>query len=87
MSLWRQLRRGLSVLTNRTAADRDLDDEVRHYLDEATSAWTARGLSPEEARRAAHLEIGNMMFVREQLRTSAWECVVDSVFSASAEAW
>ena len=81
MSLWRQLRRGLSVLTNRTAADRDLDDEVRHYLDEATSAWTARGLSPEEARRAAHLEIGNMMFVREQVRTSAWECVVDSVFS------
>ena len=81
MSLWRQLRRGLSVLTNRTAADRDLDDEVRHYLDEATSAWTARGLSPEEARRAAQLEIGNMMFVREQVRTSAWECVVDSVFS------
>ena len=81
MSLWRQLRRGLSVLTNRTAADRDLDDEVRHYLDEATAAWTARGLSPDEARRAAQLEIGNATFVREQLRTSAWECVVDSVFS------
>src|SRR6058998_1654068 len=81
MSLWRQLTRGLSVLTNRAAADRDLDDEVRHYLDEATAAWTARGLSPDEARRAAQLEIGNATFVREQVRTSEWEYIVDSVFS------
>ena len=48
MSFWRQLTRGLRVLLNRTAADRDIADEVEHYLDEATASleadWTfARG--------------------------------------------
>src|SRR5919198_3103742 len=81
MSLWRQLTRGLRVLTNRTAADRDLDEELQHYLDEAAAAWTARGKAPDEARRAAQLEIGNATLVREQVRTSAWEHVVDTLFS------
>ena len=54
MSLWRQLTRGLSVLTNRTAADRDLDDEVRHFQEEAADAYAARGLSPADAARAWH---------------------------------
>ena len=56
MSLWRQITRGVRVLTNRTAADQDVADEVQHYLDEATAAHMARGLSPEEARRAARVE-------------------------------
>ena len=30
MSLWRQLTRGLRVLTNLAAADRDVADEVQH---------------------------------------------------------
>ena len=38
MSLWRQLTRGLRVLTNRTAADQDVADEVQQYLEEATAA-------------------------------------------------
>jgi putative ABC transport system permease protein len=79
MSLWRQLTRGLRVLTNRTAADRDIDDEVQHYLDQATDAWAARGLSPEAARRAARLELGNTTVVREQVRGYGWENVVGAV--------
>jgi len=81
MPLWRQLTRGLRVLAHRSAADRELDDEVRHYLDEATESWISRGLSPDEARRAARMEIGNATLVREQVRASAWEHVVDSVCS------
>ncbi len=76
MSLWRQLRRGLRVLANREAADRDLGDEVQHYLDEATAAQVARGLPPAEARRAARLEFGNATVVREQVRGYGWEHVV-----------
>lgn len=76
MSLWRQLTRGLRVLTNRTAADQDVADEVQHYLEEATSAFVARGLSPDEARRAARLELGNMTVVREQVRAYGWENLI-----------
>ena len=51
MSLWRQLNRGLRALRNRGAADQEIADEVNHYLEEATAALAARGLSPAEARR------------------------------------
>lgn len=73
MSLWRQLTRGVRVLTRRTAADRDLDEEVQHYLDEATAAGVASGLSPAEARRAARLDLGHATTVRETVRDAGWE--------------
>jgi hypothetical protein len=68
MSLWRQISRGLRVLTHRAAADRDAADEVQDYLDRATDAWVARGYPLEDARRAARLELGNGTVVREQIR-------------------
>ena len=76
MSLWRQWTRGLHVLLRRRDADRDLDDEVRHYLDEAAAALVARGLPPEQARRAARLELGSETAVRDEVRASGWEDVV-----------
>jgi putative ABC transport system permease protein len=81
MSLWRQLTRGLRVLTNRTAADRDLGDEVDHYLEEATAAFVTSGLSADDARRAARLEVGNMTVVREQVRAYGWENVIETLLS------
>jgi putative ABC transport system permease protein len=79
MSLWRQLTRGLRVLTNRAAADQDVADEVQHFLDQATAAWVARGLAPEDARRAARIELGGTTAVREQVRAYGWENIVGSV--------
>jgi putative ABC transport system permease protein len=68
MSLWRQLTRGLRVLVRREAADQDVEDEVQHYLEEATAEFAAKGLSPDDARRAARLAV-----VREQVRAGGWE--------------
>ena len=81
MALWRQLSRGLRVLTNRSAADQDVADEVRHYLDEATAEHLARGLSQDDALRAARLELGGVTHVTEQVRGYGWENVVDTVFA------
>ena len=36
MSIWRQLARGVRALVNQSAADREVADEVDHYLQEAT---------------------------------------------------
>ena len=60
MSLWRQLTYGLRSLTHRSARDRDVADEVEQYFEEAEAAWRSRGLSPENARRAARLDAGDM---------------------------
>src|SRR5690242_13734502 len=79
MSLWRQLTRGVRVLAHRADADRDVADEVRHYLDEAVAAHMARGLSSDDALRAARLEIGNTTVVRERVRGYGWENVVGAL--------
>jgi hypothetical protein len=79
MSLWRQLTRGLAVLTNRTAADGEVDDEVQSFVDEATDVYVARGLSPDAARRLAVREVGDVMVLREQVRDYGWENVVGTL--------
>ena len=38
MSLWRQLTRGVRVIANQHRADREVDEELQHYLAEATDA-------------------------------------------------
>ncbi len=81
MSLWRQFTRGLRVLGNRKGADQEIADEVNQYLEEAAAAFLAKGLSPDEARRAARLELGGTTAVREQVRGYGWENRVDILFA------
>ncbi len=81
MSLWRQLTRGLRALTDRSATDQDIDDEVQHYLDQAIAAHVANGLSQEEALRTARLELGNALSVREQVRGYGWENGIETLLS------
>jgi len=81
MWMWRELSRGLRGLLNRSSADRDIADEVEHYLDEAAASFEARGLSPEEARLAARRELGSVTAVRDQVRTYGWENIVETTFA------
>src|SRR5689334_1971003 len=78
MSLWRQATRGVSRLLRPAAADRDAADEVRHYLDESTADFEARGLSPSDAQREARRALGSETRVREQVRSAGWEHAVES---------
>lgn len=79
MSLWRQMSRGLRVLTHREDADQDIDDEVKDYLEHAAAELEASGLSPEKARRAAKLEIGSTTHIREQVRSHGWEHLLETL--------
>lgn len=81
MSLWRQLTHGLRGLTRRAKKDREVDEEVQHYFEEAAAAWRSRGLSAEDARKVARLELGNMTVVEEQVRSYGWENMVRTFFS------
>ncbi len=81
MTLWRQLARGARALTNRTAASNDIAEEVQHYLELATAAHLARGLSHGEALHAAQLELGNVTSVKEQVRGYGWENIVETLLA------
>jgi putative ABC transport system permease protein len=67
--------RGARALFRSRQAEQDLADEVRHYLDAAAEAGMAAGLPPDQAERAARLELGNATAVREQMRGAGWETV------------
>src|SRR5215510_12152191 len=51
----------------RAAWDRDRAEELRSYLDIETDENIARGMSPDAARRAAHLKLGNTVRIREEI--------------------
>ena len=77
--MWRHLSRGLRSLLNGRAADRSVDEEVQHFMDEAAAAYEAEGMSASEARRAARRRVGNALVVREEVRASGWEHLVETV--------
>ena len=81
MSLARHFTRGLRALTHRSAADRDVADEVQQYLDDATAAHISGGMAPEEARRTAREELGNTTLAREQVRSYGWENIVENTLA------
>ena len=72
---------------HRDAAERDLDDEVQHYLEEATAALVAqRPVTATTARRAARHAVGACHHAQEQVRDDGWEntiggCLADVRFA------
>lgn len=78
MSLWRQITHGLRNLLHPEARDRDVSEEVDHYFEEAAAELRARGLTAEEAKRAARLEAGNMEIAKERVNSYGWENAVRS---------
>ncbi|HLJ76804.1 MAG TPA: ABC transporter permease, partial [Acidobacteriaceae bacterium] len=73
MSLWRQLTHGARGLFRRRARDEEIGEEVRQYFEEALTEYRERGLSEDDARRAATLEWGRPDHSAEQVRAFGWE--------------
>jgi hypothetical protein len=71
---------GLRALIRRKQIEREMDEEIRAYLEIAADRNVAAGMSREEALRAAHVELGGVEAVKERLRDVGWESVVDSVW-------
>jgi predicted permease len=65
----------LRNLFRRKQADQDLDEEVRSYVALLTEEKIAVGMSREQARRQARIELGGLEQVKEQVRDNragAW---------------
>lgn len=75
MSLLSILRSFGRRIVNRCEADSQLDDEIRFQLELMTDHKIRQGMSLEEARRAATIELGGVEQVKEEVRaarTGAW---------------
>jgi predicted permease len=75
-SLWRNL-------VHRSRVERDLDEELRAVVELLVDEKRRTGLSPEEARRAATIELGRIEVTKERVRDARagafWDAFVQDV--------
>ncbi len=80
MSLLKNLAGGLRGLFRKEQVEREMDEELREYLDAAVKEKMRRGMSREAAVRAARIELGGVESVKEQVRAASWESVVETLW-------
>jgi putative ABC transport system permease protein len=68
MSILRTVLARLRALRRSVRADRDLDDELRAYVESRAASHERRGLAPAEAKRAALIEVEGVEQVKESVR-------------------
>ena len=76
----RRLLAGLRALVGRRRLDRDLDDELRGYVDSLVEQHIRDGMPPEEALRAARTTIGSLEAIKDAVRDVGWESRLESVW-------
>jgi hypothetical protein len=78
MALLRRTSGRLRGLFYRKHEEQALDDELREYLEASVAQHMARGLSREEAVRAARVALGSLDAVKEAVRDVGWETLADA---------
>ena len=78
MALVRNMISGLRSLFRKEQANRELDDEVRDFLEMATEEKMKQGMSRKAALRAVRLEHGGREVAKEVVRAGSWETFVET---------
>src|SRR3954447_533586 len=73
MSILRNLGMGVRNLFQQSRVERDVDDEVRGYVEARTADKMRAGMSREEAMRETRLEVGSAEGLKESVRDVGWE--------------
>jgi putative ABC transport system permease protein len=79
MSLLRRLAGGIRGLIWKTRVERELDEELRQYLDAVIERNLSSGMSRSEAARAARAEVGSVEAIKDNVRDVSWETRVDTL--------
>jgi putative ABC transport system permease protein len=91
MSILRALLARLRAFRRSARADRDLDDELRAFVEARAVSYETRGFTPAEAVRAALIEVGGVEEVKERVRDArvgaALEAAVRDVRYGTRVVW
>lgn len=81
MSGWfRCIAAGLRALRHKEEYSRELDEELRGFLDESAADKMRSGLSYDSAMRAARIEMGSMEMVKQNVRAAGWESKAENIW-------
>src|SRR5438874_4174937 len=78
MSLLRSLSDGWRWLFRKERVSKELDEEVRSFLEMAAEEKMKQGMSRKDALRAVRLERGNLEVTKEVVRSAGWESFVET---------
>jgi predicted permease len=87
MSRLRSLWMGCLALFRKEQLEREMDDELKGYLDAAVKDKIRSGMTPENAVRSARVEMGSLDAVKEEIRGSGWESALETVLQDLRYGW
>src|SRR5262245_24509087 len=79
MILLRRFASIVRALIRRKAVERELDSELRSYVDLSADEKVRNGIPPDEARRLAVLELGGVEQTKERVRTGRHGALIDEM--------
>jgi predicted permease len=77
-ALFKRVMNGFRALFQKTRVERELDAELREFLDTAVEQKMRGGMSREKAIRAARMELGSLEAVKDRVRDAGWESVLET---------
>ena len=78
MSTLRKFWSGLRALFTKKHDDREMDEELRDFVEQRAASKMRTGASRQEALREARMEMGSMDSVKESVRAVGWEAAFNS---------
>ena len=80
MGLIGNITAGMRALFGNARVEREMDEELRSFLDASAEDKLRSGMTQEEAARAARVEIGSANAVKHHIRSAVWETVVENLW-------
>ena len=80
MGLLSNIAQGIRSLFHRDRIEREMDDELRGFVEASTADKLRRGMSADQAARAARVEMGSSNAVKHHIRSATWESRVESLW-------
>jgi len=81
MAFLRNLSKGLRGIFHKDRVERELDEELREFVDASAAEKMRAGVSREQAYRQAKMEMGGMEVLKENVREATWESWVETLGS------
>jgi predicted permease len=71
--------RGITSLLHRQHVERELDEELQGFLEASVARKQRDGMTAEDARRTARVELGSSNSVKHQIWSSHWESIAEGI--------